>query len=133
MCLGTVDSMSEDGAGRAPASGTAGDAPLLEVLDRFRRAGWSANHTTTEDGQLRCGACRAITTPGAIRIDAKHRTEGASDPQDMMYVFGYSCPACGAPGVVVAGYGPTASEPDQQMIAALGDDHDAVDPVANTS
>lgn len=131
--VGTVDRMSDDEAGQAPASRTAADAPLLEVLDRFRRAGWTENHTTTDDGQLRCGNCRTISAPGSVRIDAKHRTEGASDPQDMLYVFGFSCPACASRGVVVAGYGPTASEPDQQLIAALGDNRAAIDPVANTS
>jgi hypothetical protein len=125
--------MSDDDAGQAPASRTAADAPLVEVLDRFGRAGWTSNHTTTTDGQLRCGDCHTVSAPGSVRIDAKHRTEGASDPQDMLYLFGFSCPACGARGVVVAGYGPTASEPDQRLIAALGDDHDAVDPVADAS
>lgn len=51
----------------------------------------------------------------------------------MLYVFGFACPACDASGAVVAGYGPTASEADQRMIAALAHDRDAVDPVANPS
>ena len=122
--------MSDDDAGKTPAFRTAADAPLLEVLDRFRSAGWTENHTATDDAQLRCGSCRAISSPSSIRIEAQHRTEGASDPQDMLYVFGFSCPECGARGAVVAGYGPTASEPDQRLLAALGDDHDAIDPVA---
>lgn len=125
--------MSDDDAREAAASRTAADPSLLEVLDHFRRAGWSANHMTTRDGHLRCGNCNTVSAPSSIRIDATHRTEGASDPHDMMYVFGFSCPACDGRGVVVAGFGPAASEPDQELIAALGDDHDAVDPVANRS
>ncbi len=117
-------------AADANESMTAADAPLVEVLDRFHQAGWSANHLAVPNGGVRCGNCNATIAAGLIKIDATHRLEGASDPQDMMYVFGFSCPACGTRGVIVAGFGPAASEHDQQLIAALGDDHDAVDPVA---
>lgn len=122
--------MSDD-TERSPAPPTAADTPLLDVLDRFRRAGWAANHTATDDAELRCGSCRTVTPPGSIRIDAEHRSEGASDPQDMLYVFGFDCPACGTSGAAVVAYGPTASARDQQLLAALGDDHEATDPVAN--
>lgn len=122
--------MSDDDAADAIESMTAADAPMIEVLDRFGRAGWSANHLASPDGCVRCGNCNATSAAGSIQIDAKHRLEGASDPQDMMYVFGFGCPTCGTRGVIVAGFGPAASEQDQQLIAALGDDQDAVDPVA---
>jgi len=123
--------MSDDDAAEATESMTATDAPLIDVLNRFHRAGWSANHLATPDGCVRCGNCNTTSAAGSITIDAKHRLEGASDPQDMMYVFGFSCPTCHTRGVIVAGFGPAASEQDQQLIAALGDDHDAIDPVAN--
>lgn len=121
--------MSDD-AGDAPESMTAADVSLIEALDRFGQAGWTANHLAAPDGHVRCGDCNVESAAASITIDARHRLEGASDPQDMIYVFGFSCPACGTPGVIAAGYGPAASEQDQRLIAALGDDHDAVDPLA---
>ena len=86
---------------------TATDTPVVEVLREFAADGW-----TTSD------------------IGAMHRVEGASDPSDMQLVVGMTCPVCLTSGVVVLGYGPAASELDQQFLAAL-DDSVAIDPVAN--
>ena len=109
---------------------SASDMSLVQVLERFRRKGWTANHQATSDARVRCGSCHAVSHARSIDIGAKHRTEGASDPQDMLYVFGFACPTCEAKGVSVAGYGPAASARDQALVAALGDDRHAIDPVA---
>ena len=47
--------------------------------------------------------------------------EGASDPDDMTLVVAARCPHCGAGGVVVLGYGPTASEADAAVLVRLPD------------
>lgn len=124
--------MDDDGADPDDVSWlTATDTSLLEVLEAFRRAGWDANHQTTPDARLRCGSCGAISDAASVEVGARHRTEGASDPQDMLYVFGFACPLCDAQGAAVAGFGPASSERDQKIVAALRHSDDAIDPVAD--
>lgn len=124
--------MDDNGSDRhddAPLTAT--DTSLVVVLESFRQAGWSANHTAVDEAHIRCGDCRTVSEAASIQIEARHRTEGASDPQDMLSVFGIACPACDSKGAIVVGYGPAASAQDDELMVALGDADDAVDPVAH--
>jgi hypothetical protein len=94
---------------------------LLAVLDTFGRDGWNENMSVTEDGQVRCPRCRNESDPGSVTLDAMRRLEGASDPADMVAVLALTCPNCTAKGVVVANYGPEASEGDAILLNAVGD------------
>lgn len=111
---------------------TAGDDSAVTVLDEFRRAGWGVNHLVGEHGNVECGECGAVSPADAIDIAAQHRVEGASDPDDMQVVLGFSCPECGAAGAVVAAYGPTGSENDLDFMS-LVDYSDAPDPMADST
>ena len=42
---------------------------LVEVLDAYRRDGWDGDVTVTEDGRLRCGACRHEVDPAEVILD----------------------------------------------------------------
>jgi hypothetical protein len=48
------------------------------------------------------------------------RTEGASDPDDMLAVVGLTCPRCGTQGTAVLGYGPEADPDDAEIVVRLG-------------
>lgn len=110
---------------------TAADTSVLSVLDVFAEHGFTANHTAEPDGTVRCGSCDTVTAAGDWAVDARHRAEGASDPADMQVVFGLRCPACDAAGALLVGYGPAASDLDQDVLLALPDDDDrVVDPLA---
>ena len=47
------------------------------------------------------------------------RTEGVSDPDDMLAVVALTCPQCGAAATAVLGYGPEAAEDDSEVLRTL--------------
>lgn len=108
------------------------DLSLVPVLSIFEAAGWTANHITRPDGVFKCGSCSLESSGGEIEVQAMHRIEGASDPDDMQTVLGFECPSCCAKGVLVAAHGPAAAEQDNAFLAvvSLDDPDDIVDPVA---
>ncbi len=107
----------------------AADLSVVAVLERFADEGWTADHTARPDGIMECGRCRRQTPAHELTVDALHRVEGASDPDDMQMVIGVACPNCGASGALVVSYGPIASERDAALVADLDLD-DASDPIA---
>lgn len=113
-----------------PTAADATDTSAVEVLDRFEEAGWAANHVSRTDGAFKCGECGQESPGGDVaEIGAEHRIEGTSDPDDMQIVLGFACPKCSAKGALVAGYGPMASDQDQELVTALPDPGDgSVDP-----
>lgn len=110
---------------------SAGDDSVVTVLDKFRAAGWGVNHVVREQGKIECGQCGAVVSADVLDITAQHRVEGASDPDDMQIVLGFSCPECAAAGAVVVAYGPTGSENDLDLMS-LVKNSDAADPTAET-
>jgi hypothetical protein len=97
---------------------------LVEVLDAYRRDGWDGDVTVTEDGRLRCGACRHEVDPAEVILDSLRRLEGASDPDDMLAVLAVTCPGCGAKGTAVVHFGPGATEAESAVLLALEDRRD---------
>lgn len=78
---------------------------------------------------MKCGNCSEESKRGEIEVDALHRVEGSSDPDDLQMVVGITCSRCGTAGAVVLAYGPNASEEDAEFLAELDLD-DVTDPVA---
>jgi DNA-directed RNA polymerase subunit RPC12/RpoP len=98
----------------------ASDLSLLPVLETFADNGWSANHLTRPNAEMKCGGCGETTNSSELEAVTVHRIEGASDPDDMQMVLGIECPRCGDKGVLVVGYGPNASEQDAAFLLELG-------------
>lgn len=94
---------------------------LVDVLKSFTEEGWSENLSVTEDGEMRCPRCRALTPPDRLVMSHLRRLEGASDPDDMVAVLAITCPNCQAKGALVAKYGPTAPEGDVLLMRAIED------------
>lgn len=109
---------------------TATDTTVVEVLRKFAAAGWTTNFVAEPDAAFRCTSCDSISPVVDADIGAQHRVEGASDPADMQLVVGMTCPVCQTGGVMVLGYGPAASERDEDIVVALHDG-EVIDPVAN--
>ena len=65
-----------------------------------------------------------------VPMEALHRLEGASDPEDEAVVAALECPACGAWGTIVLSYGPQSSAEDAAVLANLIDDrrHSVIEP-----
>lgn len=92
---------------------------LTSVINGLADEGFTASLTPQPEGVLRCSACEAESPADAFEVAGVRRLEGASDPDDMISVASAHCPRCGAGGVAVLGYGPTASATDTDVMFRL--------------
>ena len=91
---------------------------LVEVISRFEAEGYTGQLAAVEGG-LRCFDCGGVAPGSVYDLGLLRRTEGASDPADMVAVAGLTCPACGAKGTVALKYGPDASPEEADVLGAL--------------
>ena len=92
---------------------------LVEVIRRFEAQGFTAQMAAEPGCVIRCFACRADSPAGSVHLHALRRTEGASDPADMVAVAAVRCPSCGADGTVALKYGPGASVEEAEVLNLL--------------
>lgn len=92
---------------------------LVEVISRFEAEGYGGQFSAVAGGALSCLTCRAVAPASGFELGLLRRTEGASDPADMVAVAGLVCPSCGARGTVALKYGPEASPEEADALAAL--------------
>jgi hypothetical protein len=93
---------------------------VLEAVAALRDRGFDTDFTVVRDGDatVACG-CGVQVPATSIEVIEVLRVEGESDPADEVIVAGVWCAACGARGVLVAGYGPMAERADADVVAAL--------------
>jgi hypothetical protein len=94
---------------------------LTSVVEGYRRAGVTADFFAGDDGTVTCGSCTSTVDASQMSVFSRRRLEGASDPADMMTVVVSRCPACGAEGTMVLGFGPMASAVDGEVSQRLQD------------
>lgn len=70
-------------------------------------------------GRLRCFTCRTDSDAASVEVTALRRTEGASDPDDMLAIAALTCPNCGTRATLTLGYGPESSEDDAEVLLRL--------------
>jgi hypothetical protein len=129
FCIGYVTGMtdcwpggtSDDHERGVPSDGTT----VTEVIDGYRAAGFTADFGAEADGQVSCDTCATLSPASSIAVASLRRMEGASDPDDMLAVVAMTCPACGAQGTAVLGYGPSSSSADLDVLRQLNDNSDA--------
>ena len=95
-------------------------ATLGEIIGTLEAAGFTAQMAARPGGMLVCFNCRVESPAAQFELQAQRRTEGASDPDDMLAIVGLVCPNCGAKGTAVLGYGPESDEDDAEVLAHLG-------------
>jgi hypothetical protein len=95
------------------------DRTVVEEIEALRARGYTADFSVTREGTLRCNTCGRDHRPEDAVIDSTARFEGSSDPDDQAVVFGLRCEACGVRGILVAAYGPTATEAEAAVLVAL--------------
>lgn len=95
-------------------------ATLGEILRTLEGAGFTAQMAARPGGMLVCFNCRIESPAAEFDLQAQRRTEGASDPDDMLAIVGLVCPNCGTKGTAVLGYGPESDEDDAEVLAHLG-------------
>ncbi len=94
---------------------------LVEVIRRFEAEGYVAQMAPVEGGVIRCFSCGGRSPAGEVHLHALRRTEGASDPADMVAVAALTCPRCGAKGTVALKFGPDASPEEDEALRLLDD------------
>jgi hypothetical protein len=81
---------------------------VLDAVQLLEREGYTASIDVRRDGIVHCSVCSRTHAVNDALVDRVFRFEGASDPDDEAIVLGVRCPHCGAKGVVVSGFGPSA-------------------------
>lgn len=99
-------------------------ATLRGVLDGYARAGYDSSFTAEANAEVVCHTCEQRFDAREAPMASRRRLEGASDPDDMLAVVALACPACGARGTLVLGYGPSATAEDADVLLALPDERD---------
>ena len=95
-------------------------ATLTEIIATLEAAGFTGQMAARADGAILCLTCRRESPAEDFKLGAMRRTEGASDPADMLAVVGLTCPNCGTQGTAVLGYGPEADPDDAEVVVHLG-------------
>ena len=95
-------------------------ATLGEIMTTLEAAGFNAQMAARPEGRIVCLSCRQENSAADFELQAMRRTEGASDPDDMLAVVGLACPNCGAKGTAVLGYGPDSDPDDAEVVVRLG-------------
>ena len=99
-----------------PADGST----VAEIVASLEKAGFTGQLAARPGGRIVCFACHQESPAADATLQALGRTEGVSDPADMLAVAGLACPRCGVPGTMVLGYGPEADPDDAEVLAHLG-------------
>jgi hypothetical protein len=94
---------------------------LTEVLAGYARAGYNGTFTVGADATVECNSCGVVSPAASIEMSSLRRLEGASDPDDMMSVAAITCPACKRQGVIILGFGPSATAEDSDIFKGLKD------------
>ena len=95
-------------------------ATLTEIIATLEAAGFTGQMASRAGGAIQCLTCRQESPASTFKLGAMRRTEGASDPADMLAVVGLTCPNCGTQGTAVLGYGPEADPDDAEVVVHLG-------------
>jgi hypothetical protein len=95
-------------------------ATLTEIIATLEDAGFTGQMAARADGMVQCLTCRQESPANDFKLEAMRRTEGTSDPDDMLAIVGLVCPNCGTRGTAVLGYGPEADPDDAEVMVRLG-------------
>jgi hypothetical protein len=95
---------------RAGHEMTGAPETVLDAVHQLEAEGYGASFTLRPDG-IYCSACKREHVADNAAVERVYRFEGPSDPDEEAVVYGLRCPVCGARGMLVSAYGPTA-DPD---------------------
>ena len=101
---------------------TGDEATLTAILEGYAQGGFDSSFGVTDASEVECHTCNVVSPASSVVMSSLRRMEGASDPDDMVAVVAITCPACGARGTAVLGYGPMATMQDSEVLKALRDE-----------
>jgi hypothetical protein len=94
---------------------------LVEVIRNLETDGYTGQFAAAENRQVLCFGCNMRHDADQMELDVLRRTEGASDPDDMVAVAALTCGHCGNKGTVALKYGPDAGIEEQEVLMAFDD------------
>ncbi len=94
---------------------------LAEIVAQLEAAGYVGQMAARPGGCVLCFTCHTESDASTFQVEVLRRTEGASDPDDMLAVAALTCPACGAKGTAALKYGPEASLEEAEVLRDLED------------
>jgi hypothetical protein len=112
---GSPETLSEMPVAGSPSDNTT----LIGVLNTWNERGFGGQFVGVDGGRIECVDCGAVSHASDFVVEEWRRLEGASDPDDMVKAVAAHCPACGAGGNLVLGYGVNASDLDAEISTAL--------------
>jgi hypothetical protein len=92
---------------------------LSEILAMYEAEGFTSQFGTRPGGRIVCFKCHFEAPAEDFELVSISRTEGASDPDDMLAVAALKCPQCQCQGTLVLNYGPEAGEDDVDVLQRL--------------
>ena len=92
---------------------------LSEILAMYEADGFTAQLGARADGRIVCFSCHFEAPAEEFELVSLSRTEGASDPDDMLAVAALRCPKCQCQGTLVLNYGPESSQEDADVLKRL--------------
>ena len=95
-------------------------ATLSEILATLEASGFTGQMASRPGGMIVCFTCRQESPAASFELQGQRRTEGASDPDDMLAIVALVCPVCGTHGTAVLKYGPESDDNDAEVLAHLG-------------
>lgn len=130
-----MDSSSELESRRTLPDTTApGDGATLTEVDAFFASdGFVGQFAAAPDATVECVTCGSVVPALRVEVIRTHRFEGASDPSEMMRLYGVKCPSCAAMGTLLLAYGVNADAIDADVATSLLVPSDAVDVVDPTN
>lgn len=97
---------------------------IPEILREYEAKGFTGQFSVREAAMMHCHGCSEDSPAAQVPVEAMHRLEGNTDPEDEAIVLALECPACGAWGTAVLPYGPASGPEDAAVLAELMDDRD---------
>ena len=88
-------------------------------MTELEAAGFHGQVGARPGGRLLCFTCRTESDAAEFEVTAIRRTEGVSDPDDMLAVVALACPRCGTQATAVLGYGAEAAEDESEVLRTL--------------
>ena len=100
----------------------ASDARSLgEILAMYEADGFTEQFGARPGGRIVCFSCHFEGPAEEFALESLSRTEGASDPDDMLVVAALRCRKCRVKGTLVMSYGPEITEDDADVLRRLDD------------
>jgi hypothetical protein len=92
---------------------------LSEILAMYEAEGFTAQFGARAGGRIICFSCHHEAPAEEFELVSLSRTEGASDPDDMLAIAALRCPKCECEGTLIMNYGPEATEEDVAVLQRL--------------